>query len=155
MKTDLKTKAWIATGEGDAEKRSITSVDAFNEKVTEAAKDGSAAPRLIAKGTFQFSYAETVDEALALSGGSEEILLSHFNYAAALRQSNASTDVLQEEGYVEQEGAVDMAFSIAQKTERKKMTSEEKASKDLGIPLDLLRQALEIARAQQAQTATA
>lgn len=153
MKTDVVTKVYMQTGEGDNIERSITSEDAFNKKVAAAKEKGLPEPVLLAQQTFQLNYAETLDEARELSGGDEAIAVTHFNYGAVLRQHKAASDLITDDGFQAQEGIYDLAFSVSQKTERKKMTSTEKAAKELGIDPAQLQEALKLILAQQASAA--
>jgi len=154
MKTDVVNKVYVQTGEGDKMERSITSEEAFNKKVAQAKESGSPEPVLLAQQAFQLNYAESLEEALALSGGDESIAVTHFNYGAILRQHKAASDLITDDAFQAQEGIYDLAFSVAQKTERKKMTATERAAKELGIDPAKLQEALALILQQQ-QTASA
>ncbi len=124
----------------------ITSENGFNTAVKKATEDKKPLPEMIASGTFAYKFAENVDEAVALSGGSGvgeyenvAVFLDVFNYGASLRQDNEANRLLTSDSYVQSEDAVDVSYAVAEKVERQKMTNEEKASKMLGItPAQLL-----------------
>jgi hypothetical protein len=154
MKTDVVTKVYMQVGEGEEIERSLTSEEAFNKKVAAATEAGKPVPVLLAQQTFQLTYAETIEEALQLSGGDEDIAVTHFNYGSILRQHKAASDLITDDGFQAEEGIKDLAFSIAQKTERKKMTATEKAAKELGIDPAKLQEALALILSQQAASAS-
>ena len=112
--------------------------------------------------TFAYKLAESVDEAVGLSGGAGvgqyeniDVFLGVFNYAASLRQDNEANDILQGESFAPREGALDVSYAVAQKVERSKMTPEEQALKALAkggivITPDQLRAALALISQQAA-----
>jgi hypothetical protein len=151
---------------GEQGETRITSETAFNKKLKDATEAKEELPQLLAQQTFGFKVAESVDEAVALSGGSGtgeyeniDVFLGVFNYAATLRQHNAANDLLTGDAFTPQEGVWDMAYAVAEKVERAKMTPEEKAIKALAsggmhVTPDQLRAALALIQ-QQASAATA
>lgn len=174
MKVYQKTK--VAYSEAGSEKKYITSETAWNKMLKEAeeaskeaqskGEQPEAAPTAIATATFGYKAAETVDEAVVLSGGQgvgeyENVgtFLDVFNYGASLRQDNAANDVLLSDTFQPSEGITDVSFAVAQKVERAKMTPEERAIKDLAkggivVTPDQLRAALALIQ-QQATAAGA
>ena len=87
-----------------------------------------------------------------------DVFLSVYNYGAGLRQHNAAGDLLKGDAFTAQEGLWDMAYAVAEKVERAKMTHEEKAIKSLAqggihITPDQLRAALALIQQQTAPTA--
>lgn len=171
MRHFTSTKVHYHENERDKDgnlKTYITSEDAFNKALKKATENKEALPEMVASQTAQYAVAESVGEALQLSGVTTDVspiddfikdngidvstFLSTFNdQAGILKQHNEFADLLRE-GKV-QEGAIDLAYSVAQKTERAKMTPEEKAAKTLGVSPDLLREA--IAKIMQQQAASA
>jgi hypothetical protein len=168
MKQYQKTKVCYAETDAAGNKKSyITSETAFNKLVKDATEAKEPLPEHGGRiGTFGYKAAESVDEAVALAGGNGvgefeniEVFLGVFNYAASLRQDNAANELLQAEGYEQQEGIVDVSFAVAQKVERAKMSPEERAIKDLAkggivVTPDQLRAALALI-AQQSTGAAA
>jgi len=144
MKQNTVTKVWYeVVGDGGEKSRAFTSEEAFNKKVAKATKDGEAVPTLVNQLTYTVAFAETLDEALALAGGDESIAVTHFNYGSSLRQHNEASDMLSDPNFQPQDGPVDMAFSVAEKSEgRRKQTNEEKAAKALGVTAEQLIAAL-------------
>ncbi len=144
----------------------ITSETAFNKKVKDATDAKEPLPEASASQAFTFKAAETVDEAVTLSGGNGvgeyeniEVFLGVFNYAASLRQHNSANDLLRSSDFAPQEGAWDISSAVAEKVERAKMSPEERAIKDLAkggihVTPDQLRAALALIQ-QQAATASA
>ena len=131
MRADTATKvAYRESPDGDWR---ITSETAFNDKVTKATTEKTALPEQRSSGTFGYKYAETVDEAVELSGGrgvgeyeDVEVFLAVFNYGAGLRQHGAAKDILLSDNFEAWEGVKDVSFAIAEKVERSKMSVEEK-----------------------------
>lgn len=160
MKEGTKTKVCYSEEVNGATKTYITSENAFNKMVKDATEAKEALPTLVAQQTFGYKYAETVDEAVALSGGSGtgtyeniDTFLGVFNYAASLRQDNAANDVLQGESFQPKDGVWDVSFAVAEKVERAKMSPEEKALRELNksglsITADQLKAALDLIRGQ-------
>jgi hypothetical protein len=157
MKTQTTTKCRIKTTNKDGEAVfSITSEDAYNKKVKEAAANGGTPPELVKSQTFSLSLAESADEALQLSGNDEAIEMVHFNYGASLRQHNEANDLLADDDFAPQEGTLDLAYAIAEKSEgRRKMSNEEKAAKLCGVSLEQIKAALALVQNQAAQQASA
>jgi hypothetical protein len=137
--------------------RKFTSEEAFNKQLAKAQKDGEQAPSLLRQLTYTVQLAETPDEALALSGNDQEIFVTHFNYGSSLRQHNEASDLLSDDNFQPTEGAMDMGYSVAEKSEgRRKMTNEEKAAKALGVTPEQLMAALaSIKQANPAAVVTA
>lgn len=141
MKTDTKTKVcYSETLESGAKKQYITSEKAWNKMLSEVDPKDANPPTLVATGTFGYSFAETVDEAVALAGGTITstgtydnigVFVDVFNYAASLRQDNEANGILQDEAFEAFEGIKDVSYAVAQKSERTKMTPVERALKDL------------------------
>ena len=173
MKDTSKTKVCYAETQPDGKRKQyITSEQAWNkitkeaaEAQAEATKTGGTAepaPELVAMQTFGYKLAESVDEAVGLSGGNGvgeyeniDVFLGVFNYAASLRQDNEANDILQGESFTAREGALDVSYAVAQKVERSKMTPEEQALKALAkggivITPDQLRAALALISQQAA-----
>src|SRR5216684_1058059 len=161
MKQEQVTKvAFKEAPDGDPR---ITSETAFNAKLKEKAEAKEPLPEQISSGTFLMKFAESVDEAVQLAGGTGvgeyenvEIFLAVFNYGAALRQHNTAKEILISDNFEAWEGSKDMSFSIAQKVERAKMSPEERAIKDLAkggivVTPDQLRAALALIQQQSAQ----
>lgn len=160
MKTINNTKvAYADHGDLDQDtqqpKIKITSEEAFNKKVKDATEAKEPLPEIVAQDTFIFSIPETVDECVRLAGGSgsgtyenTDVFVGVFNYAASLRQHNASNDLLKSENYQPSESGVDMSYAVAEKVERSKMSPEEKAAKTLGISPEALRAALAAIKGQ-------
>src|SRR5271157_4424717 len=104
MKIVSVTKvAYKEAGENDL---LLTSETAFNKKLKDATEAKEPLPELIASQTFGLSFAETVDEAVALSGGTGvgeyenvDVFLSVFNYGASLRQHNAAGDLIRGDSF--------------------------------------------------------
>jgi hypothetical protein len=142
----------------------LTSETAFNKKLKDATEAKEPLPELIASQSFGLSFAETVDEAVALAGGSGigeyenvDVFLGVFNYGAGLRQHNAAGELIKGDTFTAQEGLWDMAYAVAEKVERAKMTPNEKAIKALAaggihITPEQLQAALALIQ-QQAATA--
>jgi len=135
----------------------ITSEKAFNDELKRCTEAKLPLPEALAIGTFGFKYAETVDEAIQLSGGTGvgeyenvAVFLDVFNYGASLRQENEATFLLKSDNYVQSEGVVDVSYAVAEKVERAKMTPEEKAAKMIGISPEALRAALALIKGQAA-----
>ena len=167
MRETSKTKVCYAELQADQSKKQyITSESAWNKIVKDAgaATPPEAPPDLIATQTFGYKFAESVDEAVSLAGGTGvgeyeniEVFLGVFNYAASLRQDNEANDILQGDTFAAKEGVWDVSYAVAQKVERAKMTPEEQAIKSLAkggihITPDQLRAALAMI-SQQAATA--
>lgn len=167
MKHDTNTK--VAYRPAPGEDTRITSETAFNDKLKKATDAKETLPELIASGTFDFSYAESVEEAVTLAGGTvttagtyenTDVFLGVFNYAAALRQNNEANDILTDSGFTAWEGARDVSYAVAQKVERAKMSAEEKAInllKKAGFDIspEQLRAALASIQANREASATA
>jgi hypothetical protein len=160
MQSTTKTKVRYQEETNGVKKQYITSETAWNKIVKEATEANEQPPELLAQGTFAYSLASTVDEAVSLAGGQGvgeyeniDVFLSVFNYGASLRQDNEANDILASDTFAPWEGAKDVSYAVAQKSERAKMTPEEKAAKTLGISPDQLRAAL--ATIQAAQSAGA
>jgi hypothetical protein len=150
--------------EDGSPKRVISSEAAFNAGVKKATEESKSVPTLISSQTFTYKEAETVGQALALSGVTADvsaideylrdnqinvdIFLSVFGYGADLRQHNEAADQLRSDNFVAKEGAVDLGYAVATKQERSKMTPEEKAAKTLGITAEQLSAALKLVMAQ-------
>lgn len=147
----------------------ITSETAFNKAIKDAAEAKQPLPEQITLATAKYSIAESVGDALKLSGVTEDVSaiddfikdnnidISRFldtfnNTAAVLKQHNEFADVLRN-GTAPADGPIDLSYAVAQKSERAKMTPEEKAAKTLGISPDQLRAAL--AQIMQQQGASA
>ena len=175
MKDTSKTKVCYAETLPDGKRKQyITSEQAWNKITKEAAEAQAEAaktdppgvadppPELVAMQTFGYKLAESVDEAVGLSGGNGvgeyeniDVFLGVFNYAASLRQDNEANDILQGESFTAREGALDVSYAVAQKVERSKMTPEEQALKALAkggivITPDQLRAALALISQQAA-----
>lgn len=161
MKDGTKTKVcYSEVDDKGATKTYITSENAFNKMIKDATEAKEPLPTLVAQQTFGYKYAETVDEAVSLAGGQGvgeyeniDTFLGVFNYAASLRQDNAANDVLQGEAFQAKDGVWDVSFAVAEKVERAKMTSEEKALRELNkgglsITADQLRAALAVIQQQ-------
>lgn len=176
MKTSLFTKVHYTEGERDKEnnlKTYITTEKAFNTALEAATKSGEAQPQLIAKQSFVYHIPETIGEALTASGVTntavtnmiDELLKEHNidvtlfldtfnNTAGILKQHNEAADLIKAESFTPTDEAKNLAYTLAQKTERAKMTPEEKSAKMLGITTEQLRAALALVQ-QQAQATTA
>jgi hypothetical protein len=167
MRETSKTKVCYAEMQADQSKKEyITSESAWNKilKDAAAATPPETPPELVATQTFGYKFAESVDEAVTLAGGTGvgeyeniDVFLGVFNYAASLRQDNEANDILQGESFAAKEGVWDVSYAVAQKVERAKMTPEEQAIKSLAkggihITPDQLRAALAMI-SQQAATA--
>lgn len=139
----------------------ITSESAFNDKTKKATEAKEPLPEVVAgPQTFLYKFPDTVDEAVALAGGTStgeysntEVFLGHVIYAFSLRQHNTANDILRDSSFEAKEGAWDVSASLAEKQERAKMTPEERAIKDLAkgginITPDQLRAALQLIQAQ-------
>ena len=162
MKDTTKTKVCYAEEVDGKRKQYITSETAWNKIVKDATEAKEAPPDLVAMQTFAYKLAESVDEAVGLSGGAGvgqyeniDVFLGVFNYAASLRQDNEANDILQGESFAPREGALDVSYAVAQKVERSKMTPEEQALKALAkggivITPDQLRAALALISQQAA-----
>jgi|SRR5215469_6251504 len=168
MQSLTKTKVAYSEVDGIGKTKTfITSETAWNKIIkevtdanTEAAKTGGelqTPPTLVASQTFAYKFATTVDEAVQLAGGSGvgeyeniDVFLGVFNYGASLRQADEANDLLTSDNFVASEQPVDVSYAVAQKSERAKMTPEEKAAKNLGISPDKLREALALLTQQQA-----
>lgn len=141
MRPDTKTKVCYAeTLENGSKKQYITSEKAWNKILTEIDPKDEHPPVLVSQGTFGYNFAETVDEAVTLSGGTViapgqydnvGIFVDVFNYAAGLRQDNEANGILQDEAFEAFEGVKDVSYAVAQKSERTKMSPVERALKDL------------------------
>src|SRR5271167_4896464 len=112
MQSTTKTKVCYSETVDGKVKTYITSEAAWN-KILKTAADAKETPTetLVSTGTFGYQYAETIDEAVALSGGSgtgtyenTEVFLGVFNYAAGLRQDNEANEILQSENFEAWEG---------------------------------------------------
>ena len=165
MRETSKTKVAYAETQADQSKKTyITSETAWNKLLGAATEAKETPPDLVATQTFGYKFAESVDEAVTLSGGTGvgeyenvEVFLGVFNYAASLRQDNEANDILTGESFAAKEGVWDVSYAVAQKVERAKMTPEEQAIKSLAkggihITPDQLRAALAMI-SQQAATA--
>jgi hypothetical protein len=175
MRNETKTKVRYAETQADGSKKHyITSETAWNKilgEVNEANKAAEAkgealevAPELVSSGTFGYSFATSVDEAVQLCGATVtqpgtfdniEVFLQRFNYAASLAQDNEANDILADSNFAAWEGLKDMTYAIAQKVERAKMTPEEKAISALAkggmkISVDELRAALALIKGNAA-----
>ena len=173
MKQFLATKVHYHENERDKDnalKTYITSEDAFNKATKKAAEAKEPLPELIVSQSANYSVAETVGEALRLSGVTTDVepidsyikdnnidvtmFLDTFNNTAAiLKQHNEFADTIRDTNFTAREGAIDLAHAVAQKSERTKMTAEERLLKELAkegtvITLDQLRAAFAIARQQ-------
>jgi hypothetical protein len=151
MKTFLATKVHYHENERDKDsnlKTYITSEDAFNKALKKATDAKEALPELIVSQSAQYSVAETVGEALRLSGVTVDVspiddyikdnnidvtlfLDTYNNTAAILKQHNEFADTIRDSAFSAQEGAIDLAHAVAQKSERSKMTVEDKFLKEL------------------------
>lgn len=168
MKEYTKTKVCYKTTnkEGEAVNR-ITSETAWNALVKEATEKQQEAPALVGIQTFGYKAAESVDDAVVLAGGQGvgefeniEVFLGVYNYGASLRQDNEANDIIQSDTFTASEGAVDVSYAVAQKVERSKMTTEEKALSLLAkggmkISAEQLRAALALITQQNSQAAGA
>jgi hypothetical protein len=166
MKETTKTKVFAVDVDADGNRKTkangepatyITSENAFNAELKKATDAKEPLPQQIATGTFGYKFAETVDEAIQLCGGSGvgeyeniDVFLGVFNYAASLRQDNEANRLLTSDSYVPVDGALDVSYAVAEKVERAKMSPEEKASKMLGISPEALRAALAAIKGQSA-----
>jgi hypothetical protein len=128
------------TNASGAKKQYITSEKAWNKILSELEANDPNPPVLVSTGTFGYSFAETVDEAVALAGGSVVaagqydnvgVFVDVFNYAASLRQDNEANGILQDDNFEAFEGVKDVSYAVAQKVERAKMTPVERALRDL------------------------
>lgn len=158
MKTFSVSKVYYLDPED--QKKKITSEKAFNAKLKEATEAKEPLPVLIATQTFQFSAAETVDEAVQLAGGNGvgeyeniEVFLGVFEYASSLRQHNWANDVITDSSFTPTEGAIDASRAVTEKVERSKMTQEEKAvamlnKSGVNVTVEQLRAALEAIKGQ-------
>jgi hypothetical protein len=168
MKDTTKTKVCYAEEVEGKRKTYITSETAWNKIVKDATEAKEPVPDIVAgPQTFAYKLAESVDEAVTLSGGSGvgeyeniEVFLGVFNYAASLRQDNEANDLLQGENFTATEGALDISYAVAQKVERARMTPEEQAIKSLAkggihITPDQLRAALAMIQQTSSQAAGA
>ena len=139
MKSDTKTKVCYAeVNEKGEKKQYITSEQAWNKLIAKAKESNEAPPDIVSTGTFGYSFAESVDEAVALAGGAGsgtyeniDVFLGVFNYAASLRQDNEANDILQSDNFEAWEGTKDVSYAVAQKQERAKMSPQERAIRDL------------------------
>jgi hypothetical protein len=141
MKQFTKTKVcYASTNEAGAKKQFITSEKAWEKLLSEADPKDANPDVLISTGTFGYNFAETVEEAVTLAGGTVataghydnvDTFLDVFNYAASLRQDNEANGILQDENFEAFEGIKDVSYAVAQKVERAKMTPVERALKDL------------------------
>lgn len=161
MITTSKTKVCYQEPDSKGEmKKYITSETAWNKILKTAAEAKEEPPALVATGTFGYNAAETVDEAVTLAGGSgvgeyenTEVFLAVFNYGAGLRQDNEANDVLQSDNFEAWEGVKDVAYAVAVKQERSKMSPEERAIRDLAkggitVTAEQLRAALALIQQQ-------
>lgn len=135
----------------------ITSENAFNVALKKATEEKTPLPEALSIGTFHYRFAETVDEAIQLAGGSGvgeyenvDVFLDVFNYGASLAQDNEANRLLSSDSYVQSTEAVDVSYAVAEKRERAKMSNEEKASKMLGITPEQLKAALAAIKGQAA-----
>jgi hypothetical protein len=127
-----ETKVSFRITEGDEVVTRVTSEEGFNNRVKKAQENSAPLPELKKKQTFRIVEATSSDEALELCGGSEEILLAHFNYGARLAQHNAANDLLTGDDFQPTEDVYDLSPVIAQKPEgRAKMSPEERAVRAL------------------------
>jgi phosphorylcholine metabolism protein LicD len=151
MKQFQATKVHYTENERDKDgnlKTYITSEDAFNKALKKATDAKEPLPEMIVSQSAQYSVAETVGEALKLSGVTVDVgpiddyvkdnnidvtlFLDTFNNTAAiLKQHNEFADLIRDTNFQAQEGAIELAYSVAQKSERAKMSPEERAIKDL------------------------
>lgn len=171
MKVTSKTKIFGVDLDTDGERRKkangelatyITSENAFNADLKKATENKEPLPEALATGTFSYKFAESVDEAVALCGGSGvgeyeniDVFLGVFNYAASLRQDNEANRLLTSDSYMQTDEAIDVSYAVAEKVERAKMTPEEKAVKMLAaggirITPEQLRAALSAIKGQAA-----
>jgi hypothetical protein len=181
VRNETKTKVRYAEtqADGQSKKYYITSETAWNKilgEVAEINKENEAkgqalevAPELTSSGTFGYSFATTVDEAVQLCGATVtqpgtfdniEVFLQRFNYAASLAQDNEANDILADSNFQAWEGVKDMTYAVAQKTERAKMSPEEKAIAALAkggfkVSADELRAALELIKGNRGDAASA
>jgi hypothetical protein len=167
MREYNKTKVCYSEPQADGTRKSyITSETAWNKILNAATEAKETPPELVAMQTFGYKAAESVDEAVALAGGTGvgeyeniDVFLGVFNYAAGLRQDNFANDILQGDSFQAKEGVWDVSQAVAQKVERSKMTPEEQAIKSLAkgginITPEQLRAALQLIQ-QQATGAAA
>jgi hypothetical protein len=178
MRDEQKTKVRYAEAQADGSKKHyITSETAWNKIVNEVTEANKAAeakgeapeavPELVSSGTFGYRFPISVDEAVALSGGSGtgayenvDVFLGVFNYAASLRQDNEANDILADPNFQAWEGVKDVSYAVAQKVERAKMTPEERAISALAkggfkVTADELRAALELIKGNRGEAAGA
>lgn len=141
MKDDTKTKVcYSEILESGAKKQYITTEKAWNKMLSELDPKEANPPVLVAQGTFGYHFAETVEEAVQLAGGTIlhagqydniGIFVDVFNYAASLRQDNEANGILQDDAFEPFEGVKDVSYAVAQKVERAKMSPVERALRDL------------------------
>jgi|SRR6516162_1115517 len=170
MKADTKTKVCYSETNAAGElKKYITSETAWNKLVAKATESKEEPPAVVSQGTFGYSFAESVEEAVTLAGGSVTtagvyenpgVFLDVFNYAASLRQDNEANDILQGENFEAWEGIKDVSYAVAQKTERAKMTPQERAIRDLAkgginVTPEQLMAALQLIKQQAGEAAAA
>lgn len=175
MRKFNNTKVHYHENERDKEndlKTYITSEEAFNKAVKKATDAKEELPVLIASQNFAYRAAETVGEALQLSGVTQDVepidkyitdqgidisaFLSTFNETAGiLKQHNEAADQLRDTNFASQDGEFDLGYAVAQKSEgRSKQSSEQKAAKALGVSMEQLQAALAMIRQQAAGTST-
>jgi hypothetical protein len=141
MKDDTKTKVcYSEVNASGAKKQYITSEKAWNKILSELDPKEANPPVLVSSGTFGYKFPETVEEAIALSGGTTttpgvydniQTFLDVFSYAASLRQDNEANGILQDDNFEAFEGVKDVSYAVAQKVERAKMSPIERALRDL------------------------
>lgn len=142
-----------------------------NKRIEEAKKanaegklDADLIPEVQVAQSALFTEAAAIDALLPLctkagaEDKAEEIALGHFNRGAVLAQQQEIRQLLEDPKFEPAEGTLNLAYAIAEKSESRAKSPEEKAAKALqalpqfsGMGLDEIQQMLAAFSAQNAQ----
>lgn len=130
----------LADGAKEPEK---VSESAYNKLKEDATKNSTPQPEVQVAQTFAFYEAATLEEAQTLVP-SEEVFLSYFNRGMTLRQFSEINKLIEDVDFEPIDGVYDLAQYLNVLQERKRMSPEEKALRDLkNLPDDVRQRILQ------------
>lgn len=115
-----------------------------NKRIEEAKKlhsegklDEDLIPEILVSQTCLFTEAKVIDELLTLCSApgkedqAEQVALGHFNRGAILSQQQEVRKLMEDANFTPVEGILDLTYAIAEQSERRGKSPEEKAAKIL------------------------
>lgn len=145
------------------EAKATKRIEEAKKAIAEGKMDADLVPEVQVAQSCIFVEAKAIDELLPLCSApgkedqAESVALGHFNRGGVLAQQQEIRALLEDPKFEPQEGTLNLAYAIAQKSESRAKSPEEKAAKILaglpalaGVSTDEIQQLLAAFAAQRA-----